>query len=170
MLSEGLLPKRRREKTLAFHMVRELLVENGISKIFPLIDHNKDGQPLLLNLPYHLSISHCKDGICVAIDEYPIGIDIERVRPFNESLLNRAFSLSERQAILSAQDSNSEFIRLWTRKEAFLKQQGLGIRGFDQLQSVPPLSANLLSIQKENLWISICSQQSLSESEINAFL
>lgn len=169
-LSMVLISKRRREQALTYHLLQELLIENGILGDFPIITHTASGQPILKNYSFFLSISHSKDSICVALDEYPIGIDIETVRPLNENLMNRAFSPTERQTILSAQEPNSEFVRLWTRKEAFLKQQGLGIKGFDQLQSSPPQSAYLFSLRKENLWISICSEHPLSEWDIRSLL
>jgi 4'-phosphopantetheinyl transferase len=60
-----------------------------------------------------------------------VGVDVERVRPFSDEmgLADRFFTPRE-AAALRALDSARRletFFRLWTRKEAYLKAQGLGL-------------------------------------------
>lgn len=92
----------------------------------PSFLYNEYGAPYLENGPY-FSISHCKQGIAVAVSETPIGIDIEAIRPFNEGLMRKTMNSEEQTHILSSVNPEIDFIRLWTRKEAYVKMQGTGI-------------------------------------------
>ena len=92
----------------------------------PSFLYNEYGAPYLEKGPY-FSISHCKQGIAVAVSETPIGIDIEAIRPFNEGLMRKTMNSEEQTYILSSLNPEIEFIRLWTRKEAYVKMQGTGI-------------------------------------------
>ena len=80
------------------------------------------------------SISHCKEGIAVAIAPHPIGVDIESFRQYSESLLKKTMNEQEILQIQQAADPSVEFIKLWTKKEALLKMRGTGI--VDELPEV----------------------------------
>ena len=80
------------------------------------------------------SISHCKEGIAVALDNHPIGVDIESFREFSDSLLQKTMNEEEISSIRTANDPSIVFIRLWTQKEALLKMLGTGI--VDELPDV----------------------------------
>ena len=92
----------------------------------PSFLYNEHGAPYLEDGPY-FSISHCKQGIVVAVSETPIGIDIEAIRPLNEGLVQKAMNPQEQAQIAAAANPEQEFIRLWTRKEAYVKMLGTGI-------------------------------------------
>ena len=92
--------------------------------------YNEHGKPYLEGGPY-FSISHCKAGIAVAIDDAPIGIDIETIRHANEDLIERTMNEQERVGM-----DDRTFTRLWTQKEAIVKAEGTGIYSFEQLQTI----------------------------------
>ena len=92
--------------------------------------YNEHGKPYLEGGPY-FSISHCKAGIAVAIDDQPIGIDIETIRHANEDLVERTMNEQERVGM-----DDRTFTRLWTQKEAIVKAEGTGIYSFEQLQTI----------------------------------
>ena len=92
--------------------------------------YNEHGKPYIEGGPY-FSISHCKEGIAVAIDNQPIGIDIECIRHADESLIERTMNEQERVRM-----DDRKFTRLWTQKEAVVKAQGTGIYSFEQLQNL----------------------------------
>lgn len=73
------------------------------------------------------SISHCKKGILVAIDRQPIGVDIESVRRVDEALIQHTMNSREVEEIHASDNPDMAFTRLWTQKEAVLKQRGTGI-------------------------------------------
>lgn len=93
------------------------------------------GKPYVANGPF-FSISHCKEAIAVALDDQPIGIDVESIRRFDPELVTRTMNDSE-QALIAASDTPERtFTRLWTQKEAVLKMEGTGIESFEQLQTI----------------------------------
>lgn len=115
--------------------------------------YNEHGKPYIEGGPY-FSISHCKEGIAVAIDDQPIGIDIEAIRHANEYLIERTMNEEERLAI--SELGMREFTRLWTQKEAVVKAEGVGIQSFEQLQSIiGNRKSNIETIEKENYIYSI---------------
>ncbi len=137
--------------------------------------YNEHGKPsftpsLIHSFTPYFSISHCKEGIAVAIDDQPIGIDIEAIRHADEDLIVRTMNEVEQSQItknevnraLAAENHQSPiesaraFTRLWTRKEAVLKLNGTGIEGFEQLQSIlDNRTSNIETVEKEKYIYSI---------------
>ena len=100
--------------------------------------YNEHGKPYIPNGP-EFSISHCKEGIAVAADDKPIGIDIEGIRHAEEDLIRRVMNAEEQEKVHSGANEQEQariFTRLWTQKEALVKAQGVGIASFEQLQQV----------------------------------
>ena len=136
-------------------MLQEELGGMGVREVGEF-DYNEHGKPFLVNGPY-FSISHCKEGIAVAIDDEPIGIDIEHIRKADRELIQRTMNEEEVRLIARALDkADIAFTRLWTRKEAVVKAQGTGILSFEQLQSVlDNRTANIETVNKEKYIYSI---------------
>jgi 4'-phosphopantetheinyl transferase len=110
----------------SYELLCELLREWGSDIQLPVFDYNEYGAPSIQGGPY-VSISHCKEGIAVAVDSQPIGIDIESVSPFKEAMMHKTMNPAEQAAILSSDNPDWAFTRLWTQKEAVLKMQATGI-------------------------------------------
>ena len=112
----------------SYELLTQLLVKWGGDNVdkMPEFVYNEHGAPYLAVGPY-FSISHCKQGIAVAVSDSPIGIDIEAIRPLNESLVRKTMNSQEQTRIFSSSHPETEFIRLWTQKEAYVKMQGTGI-------------------------------------------
>lgn len=91
--------------------------------------YNEYGKPYVEGGP-EFSLSHCKFGIAVAVDNKPIGIDIEGIRDLKPELVERTMNEMEKQLVESREsrvESAIEFTKLWTMKEAYLKYLGTGI-------------------------------------------
>ena len=114
--------------------------------------YNEHGKPYFEGGPY-FSISHCKEGIAVALDDQPIGIDIEGIRHVDPDLIERTMNEQERRMIQSDRD----FTRLWTQKEAIVKLLGTGIESFEQLQGIrnQDLGFRIQTIENEKYIYSI---------------
>jgi 4'-phosphopantetheinyl transferase len=95
---------------------------------------NEFGKPRL-DAPFHSSgicfnVSHSKDLVVIAVAcDRQVGVDVEFVRTIVdfESIAHRWFTDSEREFVMSEQDSLNGFFRCWTRKEAFVKAIGKGL-------------------------------------------
>lgn len=101
----------------------------------PVLEHDDKGAPCLLEYPQlHVSISHCRAAVAVAVSsDGPVGIDIECRRKIGPSLAERVCTAAEQADIAASDDPEMAFLRLWTRKEAVLKCRGTGIKGFGSM-------------------------------------
>lgn len=133
-------------------MLNQLMADSQIP--MPDWQYNEHGKPFLPNGPY-FSISHCKDGIAVVVDNQPIGVDIESLRSANQDLIERTMNAEEQAQIAEAADRERAFIRLWTQKEAVVKAQGRGIESFEQLQNVLSIGGRIDSFETEKYIYSI---------------
>lgn len=72
-----------------------------------------------------LSASHCKNNVVVAISLAPIGIDIEQIgnKLLNKSIFQRI--LTKNEAKKYPQYNNIDLLKLWTKKEAIFKMNGV---------------------------------------------
>lgn len=113
------------EHLLAYGLYKE---KGIIYKKEPILK-NPWGKPGLKNHPNtYFNISHSINCIVCAIsDRSPIGIDVEKVRPFNEYVAKKVCSTEEKRRIYSKEDSQKEFFRYWTLKESYIKAIGKGI-------------------------------------------
>ena len=90
--------------------------------LFRTEEGRKKGNGLTFNM------SHCKNGIgCIVSDCGDVGIDVECLERYKESLADYCMSEEENSRIKSAADPDALFSELWTRKEALLKCTGEGI-------------------------------------------
>lgn len=79
----------------------------------------------------HFSLSHAGRRALFAFSPFPVGVDLESVRPLRdlEALAARVFSERERRAFseLPPEARQRAFFAGWTRKEACVKALGTGI-------------------------------------------
>ena len=111
-------------------MLKELLVGSGlVPEDDPLhFEYNPHGKPHLVNhQDVHFNISHCPNAIAVAVDNAPIGVDVERFVTPSESLLNYCLNEEEVQQVKQSACPEQTFAAFWTKKEALFKLRGTGI-------------------------------------------
>lgn len=84
------------------------------------------GKPYLKNFPQmEFNISHCSGLVACAVGDCPLGVDIEKERPYREALVRRV--LSESELRLLAAGEPEMFFRFWTLKESYVKAVGCGM-------------------------------------------
>jgi 4'-phosphopantetheinyl transferase len=91
---------------------------------------NKYGKPLLKrDCGLHFNASHSEDWIVCAVDNEPIGIDIEKLRPVGLEFAAQFFSEEEYKILMSKnpEDQQHFFFDLWTLKESYIKAVGRGL-------------------------------------------
>jgi 4'-phosphopantetheinyl transferase len=109
------------------------LLKRGLKEVYGMEDnphfiYNEHGKPSIEGHPeIFFNLSHCKEAAICAISDRPIGVDVESVRAFNDSLVRYTMNDDEVREIETADDRAVAFIRLWTKKEAALKLTGDGL-------------------------------------------
>ena len=92
---------------------------------------NQFGKPELAGeTSLKFSLSHSKSIAVLAVDlAQPVGVDVEDVRPIEEEVADRHFSATELTDLrgLEGEAWLAGFYRCWTRKEAILKAEGVGL-------------------------------------------
>ncbi|WP_026521130.1 4'-phosphopantetheinyl transferase family protein [Butyrivibrio sp. VCB2001] len=77
------------------------------------------------------NISHSGEVVCLGISDKEIGVDIEKVKHFKESLVNYVFMPQDqdlaKELMESESDKDKVYTRLWTVKESIMKHCGKGI-------------------------------------------
>lgn len=137
----------------------------------------ESGEPFIRDLDVPVSITHAGNFACacVSLRKGRIGIDIERIRPFDDRASFFRIAFPEQNAADLMSLSDIEIMRLWTMKEAFLKIIGKGFA--EQLGAVRihgneiiyrekhvPLEISTLEIGSHFLSV-IFAAESLSEDE-----
>jgi 4'-phosphopantetheinyl transferase len=99
-----------------------------------LLDFSIDsyGKPALREHKMEFNLSHSGDFVLVAVTrERKVGVDVERIRQGISShvIAQQYFSKSEVAELeaLPLEQRMSAFFTCWTRKEAYIKAQGLGL-------------------------------------------
>lgn len=135
------ISEQRREQALKFKyelgqrlcVLAYQLLKQGLCEVYgieenPQFEYNEHGKPSIVGHPeIWFNLSHCKEAAICAISDQPVGVDVESVRSFNDSLVHYTMNEDEIREIESAEDRAVAFIRLWTKKEAALKLEGTGI-------------------------------------------
>ncbi len=94
----------------------------------PVIARSEQGKPYFPNHPeYCFNLSHSGRFALCALDELPVGADIERIRPHHPKLADRICSPEELDWLERQPDKTSALCQLWTRKEALVKHHGTGL-------------------------------------------
>lgn len=112
-----------------FLLRRALTVRFGGKPIVWNVEEQVKAAPIVTNSPSecHVSISHSGDRVAVALDVYPLGVDVERQRviPSLENIARRVFTSSQCHQLseVCGQAQQDLFFRLWTAKEARYKAQ-----------------------------------------------
>ncbi len=139
-----------RQRLIAGHgLARRVLVEHLGSELSDWRLNAASGEPpgVADHPDLYLSLTHSGEWYACALSDQPIGVDIEVLKTqrdvpaMAEIICNKAeiHQLSD----LNEAKQASHFARLWTLKEAALKQQGLGLDFNRMRQLVPVISTGI---------------------------
>lgn len=135
------LPLWRREKVCLFKHEQGrkecaysyLLLCQALQKVYgmdvqPEFSYGEHGKPFLKDYAdIHFNLSHCRNAIACAVSDRPVGIDVERIGRFKESVARHVLNDAEYHHVVTSSAPDEEFTRLWTQKEAIVKLTGRGI-------------------------------------------
>lgn len=134
----------KKEKILRFHrfedaqrsLLGDLLARYAICKRLSI--NNKDlvfaaneyRKPVLIapNI-IHFNISHSGIWVVCVVDDNPVGIDVEEIKPINLGIAERFFSRDEYFDLMNQPEEMKlkYFYMLWTLKESYVKAEGKGL-------------------------------------------
>ncbi len=108
----------------------------GVAPSSLLFETNEYGKPHLATagaLPaLRFNMSHTSSIALLAVaSDLSVGVDVEEIRPMEDEVAERYFSTRERAELkhLTGEDWLEGFYHAWTRKEAILKAESIGLSG-----------------------------------------
>ncbi len=177
------LPKSRQEKfnrlkrkidrdncAVAYLLLCFALKENEVENLEIVIGEN--GKPFLKDGEMFFNISHCAEGVAVALDTAPIGIDVQEVGGFNEKVAKRFFDESENKKINASTDKAKAFTRIWTLKESAIKCEGKSLANLGEFSFgdcgnfFEKYEKKFSCLSEKNVLISVCGNRYFDEIKI----
>ena len=123
------IPDRRRSVAV-WLLLRQMLAERGFDADSLPVTENTFGKPAFdAVLELHFSLSHAADRVMVAISDAEVGCDVERIVPIDDGMLKASLADAERASLaaLYGKARDQAFVRLWVRKESYIKALGRGL-------------------------------------------
>ena len=87
--------------------------------------YNENGKPQLDG--FYFSLSHCDAVICIAIGNAQIGVDVEKLRKYDDNLAKFILNDEELTYVREQPNKDEIFTKYWTQKEATIKCLGLAL-------------------------------------------
>lgn len=129
--------KYRTEHAAGLHLLSTALMEHcGVcipeEELPDAIRTGAYGKPELISYPnIHFNISHCSDMAVCALSRHEIGVDIEKITFFRDTIIKKVLTAREqdflRQMSTDEHSHQEWFFRFWTLKESRIKHSGMGL-------------------------------------------
>ena len=140
----SLLPLEKQERISRFRiredairsLVGDILVRTVICRRLRIknsditLSKNEYGKPFLKDRKdCHFNLSHSGKWVVCAVDNRPVGIDVEKVNKVDLNIARRFFTSEEYDDLKSmkAEEQALYFFDLWTLKESYIKAAGGGL-------------------------------------------
>lgn len=135
-----------------------------------LFTHELNHKPLCLSYPnIDFSFSHTRNAILCCFSSFSVvGADIEKIALAPLEIMHQVFNHAEIEYVEHSQDyqKNFRFYEIWTRKEAYTKQLGIGL--VSNPADINTLSSKIVSLihtwQQDTY---LCSVSANTPEEIN---
>ncbi len=105
------------------------------------IEYNANGKPLVQTKDgkkFCFNLSHSGNFIVIACANTHVGVDVEQNREVKDGLLQRVFTQREANYLLSK--DKQEAIKLWVRKESYIKYKGGNLFELKNFEAIIPSS------------------------------
>lgn len=138
----------------------------------PEIIYGEQGKPAFAReQALWFNLSHSGDNIALLLsDEGEVGCDIEVIRPRPRwpSLVSAFYSTGEQAEIAAERPEHqlAAFWRIWTRKEALVKQRGGGVWQMADIDSTQPATHFVAHCQQNALSLAVCTPTPLNILDI----
>ena len=137
----------------AWLLLKEMLRGYGFKSddILDKVKFNAFGKPYIENtdcadtpLEINFNYSHsCSKVLCAVSRSHNIGVDIEKIKAFDNSTLITYFTMPEVNFILQEKIPQKAFLSIWTKKEALVKCIGVGLTQIN-LASIEVLESSIV--------------------------
>lgn len=161
---ERLQRKSDRDNCIVAYLLLQLaLAENGINSFE--IATGENGKPFLKNKEVFFNISHCSDGVTVAIDAEPIGLDAQEIGEYKEKVAKRFFSAEENRRICFSDNKAETFTRIWTLNESIIKCEGKALLNLNEYSFendedfFEKYGKKFSCLREKNVLISVCGSK-----------
>ena len=144
---------------LAYLLLIHALRKEGVFLEMPEFYYNEHGKPYLKNYPgWYFNFSHCRNAVCCVLSNEEIGIDIEEIGIYKESLAEYICNENELDLIRQSEHRADEFYKLWTMKESVFKMLGSGItKEIKHILDTPYV--NIESYRIDDIWMSLAKRE-----------
>lgn len=126
-------------------------LDKPIESIIIKSDENK--KPYAENADICFNISHSHELVICAVNDKPIGVDIEKIREIKDRLIDYVCTAEEKDFINNENEKQKCFFEIWTAKEAYFKCLGTGIT---DLKSVNTLDGEFQKHLKRFIFNDYC--------------
>ncbi len=123
--------------------VRHAAVLEAVRKYFGsdevMVNYGATGKPSITGAKKYISVTTTGDKMIVALSDSPVGLDGEYLPRYSEGktdyaiLADRFFSGEESEYVHAGStvaEEKDRFMKIWTRKEAYVKCTGKGVADF----------------------------------------
>lgn len=113
-------------------LVRALAVQYlGVNNHDLVFKTNQYGKPYLYSpaCPFHFSLSHSGHWVVCAVDQSPVGIDVQLMELVDNNLAEYLLTTAEYEVFLGLSEDQQPgfFFDIWTRQESYMKLIGKGL-------------------------------------------
>ncbi|MCR5430314.1 MAG: 4'-phosphopantetheinyl transferase superfamily protein [Eubacterium sp.] len=95
------------------------------------VETDKHGKPFFANSELKFNLSHSGRYVLAAVSDYEVGIDIQKKKADKHRIAEKNFLKGECEYINAGandEERHQRFCEVWTLKEAYLKNIGMGLR------------------------------------------
>ncbi|PIE44831.1 MAG: hypothetical protein CSA45_05230 [Gammaproteobacteria bacterium] len=127
---------------LSGSLLNQALKCQGVDEAEQHIRRTRFGKPVLtVNDTQHFNLSHSGSWVVCAVDDQPVGVDVERQARRRGIEFDELFTAEEMDYLKNDKQGSlwQRFYRLWTLKESYLKALGTGM-----YQSMQSFTVNIL--------------------------
>lgn len=158
-------PDDRRRSLAVSLLLRLALSQEGVSLENVCMGKGAQGKPFLEESKVCFNLSHSGEWAVCAVSDQEVGVDVESLCRFEQhgnrmqGIVRRCLNEKERMHWENSKNQGEELVRIWTRKESFVKMTGEGLsRNFT---TVDTLTEGFF--QQRNLpggyWAAVCTKK-----------
>ena len=140
--------------------IGSILVRYAIKKVFNIpiskqeFTKSENGKPYLMGYKnIYFNVSHSNGYVVCAISNKEVGIDIQYIKEYKESLSKYICNEEELNMLEKSNNKLEGFTKLWSKKESYIKMLGMDICQVD-LKKLP--IENIETIKLDDYYISYC--------------